>query len=275
MAIGINTPYGALNALRVATADATQASERISSGLRINRASDDPAGLSVATGLATQIGGYTQVKRGLTTAVSTVEQVGDSLTSISTILSSMRALALSAISASSDTVRATYQSAFSSYRTDIDNIASATTINGSSVLDGTTSSVTIQVGIDTTDTKTLTFFNSSTGSSGLSIHNLDISTAAGATTAYSTLETTITTTSSRIATVGAYESALGYLSDFADTMILNTTESYDSIMSADLAEEATKLAAAEIRQDSSTAMVAQSNSLSKEMVDFLLQSVVD
>jgi flagellin-like hook-associated protein FlgL len=75
--------------------------------------------------------------------------------------------------------------------------------------------------------------------------------------------------------VGAYESSLGYLSDFADTMVLNLTAGYDSIMSADLAAEATNLAAAEIRQNSATAIVAQSNSLSKELVDFLLQSVVD
>ncbi len=275
MAIGINTPYGALNALRVASADATRASERISSGLRVNRASDDPAGLAVATSLSTEIGGYTQVKTSLTSAISKVEQVGDSLTSISTILSSMKALALSSISASSDTQRATYQAAFASYMTDINNIASATTFTDTSVLDGTTSSVTIQVGIDTTDTKTLTFFNSTTSSSGLSISSLGISTAATATAAYAALETPIDTTTARIATVGAYESSLGYLSDFADSMVLNLTAGYDSIMSADLAAEATNLAAAEIRESSATAIVAQSNSLSKELVDFLLQSVVD
>ncbi len=275
MAIGINTPYGALNALRVASADATRASERISSGLRVNRASDDPAGLSLATSLATEIGGYTQVKSNLTSAITKVEQVGDSLSSISTILSSMKTLALASISASSDTDRATYQTAFASYMDDIDTLASATTIAGSSVLDGTSTSVTLQVGIETTDTKTLTFFNSSTGSSGLNISSLSISTAATAATAYAALETPIDTTTTRIATVGAYESALGYLSDFADTMIVNTTAGYDNIMSADLAAEATNLAAAEIRQNSSTAIVAQSNSLSKELVDFLLQSVVD
>ncbi len=275
MAIGINTPYGALNALRVASADATRASERISSGLRVNRASDDPAGLSLATSLATEIGGYTQVKSNLTSAITKVEQVGDSLSSISTILSSMKTLALASISASSDTDRATYQTAFASYMDDIDTLASATTIAGSSVLDGTSTSVTLQVGIETTDTKTLTFFNSSTGSSGLNISSLSISTAATAATAYAALETPIDTTTTRIATVGAYESALGYLSDFADTMIVNTTAGYDNIMSADLAAEATNLAAAEIRQNSSMAMVAQSNSLSKELVDFLLQSVVD
>lgn len=273
MAIGINTPYGALNALRVASVDATRASERISSGLRINRSSDDPAGLSLATALATEIGGYTQVKSNITSAISKVEQVSDSLSSISSILSSMKALALSSISASSDTDRAVYQTAFASYIDDIDTIASSTTISGSSVLDGTTSSVTVQVGVETTDTKTLTFFNSS--SSGLSISNLSIATAASAATTYAALDTPIDTTSSRIATVGAYESGLGYLGDFADSMILNTTAGYDNIMSADLAQETANLAAAEIRQSASTSMVAQTNTLSKELVDFLLQSVTD
>jgi flagellin len=273
MTLGINTPYGALNALRLASADATRASERISSGLRINRSSDDPAGLSLATTLVTEIGGYNQVKTNLTTTISKVEQVGDSLSSISTILSSMKALALTSVSASNDTQRATYQTAFAAYMSDINTLASATTINGSSVLDGTTSSITVQVGIKTTDTKTLSFFNSS--STGLSIDSLSISTASTAAAAYAALDTPINTNISRTATVGAYESALGYLSDFADSMVLNSTAGYDNIMTADLAQETANLAAAEIRQNASTAMVAQSNTLSKEMVDFLLQSVTD
>ncbi len=274
MAIGINTPYGALNALRVATADATKASERISSGLRVNSASDDPAGLSLATSLSTSIGGYSQLKRNLTLTISDVEQVSDSLTSISSILSSMQTLAdYSRTSTTTSTERAAYQTAFASYLTDINTIASGTTIAGSSVLDGTTTSVTVQVGLDTSDTKALTFFNSST--SGLSISSLSIASATDAATAYTTLTTAIDTTTARIATVGAYESSLGYLSDFADAMVLNMTTGYDSIMSADTAQETVNLAAAEIRQNSSAAVVAQSNTLSKEMVDFLLQSVVD
>ncbi len=274
MAIGINTPYGALNALRVASNDATKASERVSSGLRVNSASDDPGGLSLATSLSTSIGGYSQLKRNLALTVSKVEQVSDSLTSISSILSSMQTLAdYSRTSATTSTERAAYQTAFASYLTDIDTIASATTIAGSSVLDGTTTSVTVQVGLDTSDTKALTFFNSST--SGLSISSLSIASATDAATAYTTLTTAIDTTTARIATVGAYESSLGYLSDFADAMVLNMTTGYDSIMSADTAQETVNLAAAEIRQNSSAAVVAQSNTLSKEMVDFLLQSVVD
>lgn len=274
MAIGINTPYGALNALRVATADATKASERISSGLRVNSASDDPAGLSLATSLSTSIGGYSQLKRNLALTISDVEQVSDSLTSISSILSSMQTLAdYSRTSTTTSTERTAYQTAFASYLTDINTIASGTTIAGSSVLDGSLTSVTVQVGVDTSDTKALTFFNSS--SSGLSISSLSIASATDAATAYTTLTTAIDTTTARIATVGAYESSLGYLSDFADAMVLNMTTGYDSIMSADTAQETVNLAAAEIRQNSSAAVVAQSNTLSKEMVDFLLQSVVD
>jgi len=275
MAIGINTPYGALNALRVASADGVRASERISSGLRVNRSSDDPAGLSLATSLAKDIGGYTAVKSSLTSAITKVEQVSDSLTSIASILSSMQTLAYEAISATSADEFTAYQEAFDAYIDDIDTIASATTINGSSVLDGTTATPTISVLVstDTSDTKTLTFFDSS--SSGLSVSGRSISTAAAAAATYAALDTPIDTTTSRIAAVAAYEEGLGYLSDVADAMILNTTEGYDSIMSADLAQETANLAAAEIRQSASTAMVAQSNSLSKEMVDLLLQSVTD
>jgi len=153
----------------------------------------------------------------------------------------------------------------------IDALASAITVNGSSILDGTTSTVSIQVGINSGDTKTLTFFDTST--SGLDIDDLDISSAAS--TAYTTLSTAIDTTDANIVAVAAYDTSIGYLSDFVDSMITNQSAEYSSIMTADLAEEATNLASAEIRQNASLAMVAQTNSLTKELVDFLLESVVD
>ena len=275
MAVTITPPYNALRALNVATADAAQASERISTGLKINRASDDPVGMIRANQLSVEIGSYTQVKSNLTTAAYIVEQAGDTLDSIADILSSMQALALASVSASSSTVRDTYQTAFDSYLTDITTLASNTTVNGSSILDGTTSSISIQVGIDSGDTKTLTFFNSGTGASGLALSSLDISTSSGASTAYTTLSTTIDTTDANIVAVAAYDSSIGYLSDFVDSMITNQSAEYSSIMTADLAEEAANLAAAEIRQNSSLAMVAQTNTLTKELVDLLLDSVVD
>jgi flagellin len=275
MPVSITPPYSALRALNVATADAAQASERISTGLKINRASDDPVGMIRANQLSVEIGSYTQVKSNLTAAAYIVEQAGDTLDSISDILASMQALALASVSATSSTVRDTYQTAFSSYLTDITTLASNTTVNGSSILDGTTSSVSIQVGIDSGDTKTLTFFNTGTGASGLALSSLDISTSSGASTAYTTLSTAIDTTDANIVAVAAYDSSIGYLSDFVDSMITNQSAEYSSIMTADLAEEATNLASAEIRQNSALAMVAQTNSLTKELVDFLLDSVVD
>lgn len=275
MALTITPPYNALRALKVATADAAQASERISTGLKINRASDDPAGMIRANQLSVEIGSYTQVKSNLTTAAYIVEQAGDTLDSIADILSSMQALALAAVSTTSSTTLATYQTAFESYLDDIDTLASDTTVNGSSILDGTTSSISIQVGIDSGDTKTLTFFNSSTSASGLALSSLDISTAAGASTAYTTLSTAIDTTDANIVAVAAYDSSIGYLSDFVDSMITNQSAEYSSIMTADLAAEAANLAAAEIRQNSSLAMVAQTNTLTKELVDLLLESVID
>jgi flagellin len=273
MAVTITPPYNALRALNVATADAAQASERISTGLKINRASDDPAGMIRANQLSVEIGSYTQVKSNLTTAAYIVEQAGDTLDSIADILSSMQALALAAVSTTNSTTLATYQTTFASYLTDITTLASNTTVNGSSILDGTTSSISIQVGIDSGDTKTLTFFNSGTGASGLALSSLDVSSAAS--TAYTTLSTAIDTTDARIAAVAAYDSSIGYLSDFVDSMITNQSAEYSSIMTADLAAEAANLAAAEIRQNSSLAMVAQTNTLTKELVDLLLDSVVD
>ncbi|MEY2619451.1 MAG: hypothetical protein RL522_2453 [Pseudomonadota bacterium] len=273
MALTITPPYSALKALRVATADAAQASERISTGLKINRASDDPAGMIRANQLSVEIGSYTQVKSNLTRGAYIVEQAADALDSISDILASMQALALTAISTTDSTDLATYQTTFSAYLDDIDTLASAITVNGSSILDGTTDEVSLQVGIgtDTSDTKTLEFFDVST--SGLGISSLNISSAAS--TAYTTLSDVIDTVDGYIVAVAAYDTSIGYLSDFVDSMITNQSAEYSSVMTADLAEETANLASAEIRQNSALAMVAQTNTLSKELVDRLLDSVVD
>lgn len=284
MAIGINTPYAALKALRTATASANQASERISTGLRINSASDDPAGLVRANNLAVEIGAYTQVKTNIASALTQVERVNDSLTSMASILASMKTLALASSTETDSTVLADNATAFDSYMADLKTIAESTTINGTSVLDDDSASYAIQVGTgsSTYDTKTLTFWDvtpdgglTTSDGGSTNISSLDISTASGASSAYDDLDYAIDTINSHLATVGAYETSLGYLSDFADAMITNTTADYDNVMSADLAQEATNLAAAEILQNSSMAIVAQSNSLSKELVDMLLDSVTD
>ncbi len=271
MGIQVSNSMTAMQAMRDANKDAATASQRISTGLRINRAGDDPGGLGRATTLKAEISSFSQVKTNLAASNSVLNQVDGSLSKISSILIEMKDLAQLSASENDATIRATYQSAFASYLEDIDSLASNTKVSGSSVLDGTTASINVQVGINSGDTKTLTFFDSST--EGLSIDSLDISTTGGASTALTTLETAIDTTSSRLSTIGAYQNSLSIRGDFIDSTVLNKTIEYQGLMNADLATETANLAAAQIRQDAATAMLSQSFRLDQDLVNYLLHSL--
>jgi len=271
MEIQVNNSMTAIQAMRDATKDAATASQRISTGLRINRAGDDPVAFIRTTKLKAEISSFSQVKTNLAALNSVLNQVDGSLSQISSILVEMKNLAQRSASENDATIRATYQSAFASYLQDIDSLASGTTVSGSSVLDGTTASITVQVGINAGDTKTLTFFNSKTDA--LSIDSLDISTTGGASTALTTLGTAIDTTSSRLSTIGAYQNSLSIRGDFIDSTVLNKTIEYQGLMNADLAAETANLAAAQIRQNAATAMLSQSFRLDQDLVNYLLHSL--
>ncbi len=265
--------YIAASALNKANSDAAKAQQRISTSQKINTAQDDPAGYARAIKLKAYIGSYSKAIDNINSGVTLVQSVDSSLSQVSEILTKMRELAVQAAGESNSTTRATYQTTFSSYLTDLSSVVSQTTYNGSSVMDGTTSSVDVQTGIDSGSTKTLTFSNMSSGATGLNISGVDLSTStATASTAITTLDTAITTATSYMTTIGAYEDSLSFSSELNNQNIQNKQSEYGSIMSADLAQEATNLAAAQIRQSSAAAMVAQGNLMNREMVGYLLRA---
>jgi len=272
MGMQVSNSMIAAKAISDATKDVNKASERIATGLRVNRAADDPGALSQANKLKAEISSFDRVKTNLSESNSLLSQVDGSLSQISSILVEMKDLANLSASENDATIRANYQAAFASYLEDINSIASGTLLDGSSILDGSRNPNTavIQVGINASDTKTLTFFDSST--TGLSIASLNISSTAGAGDAITALGSAIDTTASRLSTVGAYQNSISIIGDFVDSSVLNKTLQYQGLMNADLAAETANLAAAQIRQDAASAMLAQSFRLDRNLVNYLLHS---
>lgn len=269
-----NTHLSALYANKAANkwADvAATSSERISTTLRINRSSDDPAGLMVATTLSAELSSYTRAIDNIHSGIAAVQMVDASLTSITSYLTEMRTLAVSAASANSATALAAYQTSFSSYRSDIDNVATYTTLNGSSLMDGSTTSLTIQAGIAAGDSRTLSFSSATTATLGLT--SLDVSTDAS--TAITTIDTALETIASYQSKMGAYETLMDHRETLANNMVLAKTTAYGHIMDADIAAETTALAAAQIGQEAATAVMVQANTISKEIVAYLLQGMTN
>ena len=266
------------NALNSANAAAAQASERISTTLQINSAADDPAGLATANRLKSDISSYNAALTNINSAISMNETADTALSSIAALLADMSALAVaSSTDTASDDDRTNNQTEFSAYLAQIETIASDAAYNGFGLLDGSNLSMDVQTGINAGDTTSLTFFASLTTDLGTtdSLSNLDVSSASGADTAITVIAEALTTVEGYQARTGAQANVLSYQSDLTTSNITTHTAGYGNIMDADIAAETAALAAAEIRQTASTAMVAQANSMSKELVSYLLSSYLN
>jgi flagellin len=265
------------NALNSATYDANKASERISTGKKINRASDDPSGLIRALTLKASIGSYTQALANINGGIEVMDKVSTALASIYEVLTEMRTLADSAISETDSATIDAYQDDFSDYLDDIETLSGQVTVDGAGVMDGSPTSVTIQVGTATTSTRTFDYVDTST--STLEIDDLEFSdrttyayTVARATAAVSAIDDALDIVAGYIATVAASQKVLDINTSFVNSMIKNESIAYGKIMDTNIAQETANLAAAQIRQTSSAAMLAQSNSMNKDIVTYLLRS---
>ncbi len=264
------TTLVALQGLRSANADINKSAERLATGLRINKAGDDPAGFGKAAALKAEIGSYVQVKKNINSAINDLDKVGGALTSMSDYLVEMRSIALAASSETETGIKAAYQESFSQLRTAINEIAANTKFGDDAVLSAASTTKTVQTGINQSDVKSMSF--TAATSTALAINSIDL--AATTVGSVAALDAAIDTISSRLATVGGYQKSLESSSEIADSNILSKTSQYRDIMDADLAAEATNLAAARIRQDASTAVLAQANSMNRTITDYLLNGAL-
>ena len=270
---GNPSALAAVKAIQTANSSITQASERISTGQRINRASDDPAGLMLANRLKVQLASFSKVTDNLSMATAVTQLVDDSLTQIQDLLASMRTLALASSSGSySSTEMAANQTQLDSYVSEIDSIANNALWNGSSVMNGGTTSMTFQSGVNTGDSIAVSF--STMLSSSLTVGSLDIQTSTTtASNAIDTIDTAISAVSTYQSTIGAKQNVIAAQSNLAQSTVVNYSTAYGAIVNADMAQETANLASAQIQRDAATAMLAQSGTLNKELVNFLLKSV--
>ena len=275
----ISTNLNALNAIRAmysANANISRASERISTGLRINHASDDPTGLAMANRLKTQVGSFSKVLDNLSLGTAATQIVDDSLTQMVDILSDMR---VAAVASQSSTLtasdRTAYQDVIDEYVDEIDSIADNAVWNGTSLMT-TASTMDIQSGTSSGDTTTLEFDKITAYS--LSLENsagtnlLSVTSTANADSAVDIIDDALDTINEYQAYIGAKQNVMDVQTNVANAMITSQSVAYGRIMNADMAEETAKLSAAQIQRDAATAMLTQSLSMNKDLVSFLLKS---
>ena len=159
--MNINTNINALiagNAYATAATAYAQASQRISTQLRVNSAKDDPAGLGMSNVLQAKIASYAKAVDNINSGITALSTADSTLTQVQTLLTSMKTLATSSASAStSSTTRTSNQASFATYITQLDSYANTAFFNGTSLLNGNTPTLTIQSGINAGETSKVTF----------------------------------------------------------------------------------------------------------------------
>ena len=265
----INTNVSALraqNSSRVAERMQSQAMERLSSGKRINSAKDDAAGLAVATRMQAASRGFTQAIRNANDGISLAQTADAGAASISDILVRMRELAMQASNGTlADADRALVQKEVTALISQIGDITTQTTFNGNKLLDGSvTAGFDIQTGINSGEKVNITIGNLT--ATTLAVGTLSVATAAGATGA---LDAAIKTVAGERANLGAQQNRLSAAVDNLTARVTNLDESRSRIEDADFSAESTKLAAAGILSQASTAMLAQANQSAQGVMNLL------
>ena len=269
----INTNVGALNARASAVKSTTRmetAMERLSSGMRINSAADDAAGLSVAGKMESQLRGINMSIRNAQDGIGLIQTAESGLNEIRNMVLRIRELAVQmANGIYEDTPdRNNAQLEVTALIDQVTLIAENTRFNDVAILDGSFTGVTIQAGNTTAETITLSFID--VASSGLSIDSATVATQSDATVAMGTMDTAIQTISEEQAKFGSLINRLDYSIGNQSKASVMTEQAIGRIMDADFATETTSLSKQQILNQAATSMLAQANQ-SKQSILALLQ----
>ncbi|AGI74714.1 flagellin (plasmid) [Octadecabacter arcticus 238] len=280
MGLSIATNTGALMASAAASSvnkDMETSMERLSTGKRINSASDDAAGVAIASRLTSEIRGTNQAIRNAQDGQALIDTAEGSHSEVENILQRMRELAVQAASDTNDTAdRTNLQVEFDALLEEVDRISAVTTWAGQTLLDGSGGSAgafTFQIGAGTSSSDTLTVTIKSLGSSGSVVtagSSLSLASNGSAATAITAIDTSIANLNAQRAELGSASNRLDNTVANLTNVAINLEGGRGRIEDADFASESTSLAKSQILQQASTAMLAQANA-SKQNVLSLLQ----
>lgn len=270
MSLSINTNLSSLNAQRKLNGTTNALSttfQRLSSGLRINSAKDDAAGLTIATRMTSQIRGLNQAMRNANDAISMMQVAEGALDETSNALQRIRELAVQSANdtMSIDTVGSKDRDAINAEAqallAEINRIATQTSFNGQVLLSGHWSGAAnakvFQVGADTG--QTITTNVQDVRYSALGLAALTLSTRAGADAAMTSLTAALDSVSDIRANLGAYQNRFEAVIANLANVSENTSSARSRIMDADIAAESANLTRNSILQQAGTAILAQAN----------------
>jgi flagellin len=262
--LSVNTNVASLNAQRNLSktqVSLNQSLQRLSSGLRINSAADDAAGLAISEGMKAQIKSMNQAIRNANDGVSLVQTAEGALNEVSNILGRMRELTTQAATGTVDSTQRSYiASEFGQLAAEITRIASATNFNGIKLTGTTAGVVNIQVGTGACAFDTIAISLTAMDAATLSV---DSAFSTGGTTEaqsmLSTIDAAISTVSAQRAKLGASQNRFQSVITNLQVASENTSAAQSRIADADIASETAAMTRANILTQAGTAILAQAN----------------
>lgn len=271
----INTNLSSLNAQRNLASSQSSLSvsmQRLSSGLRVNSAKDDAAGLAIATSMTAQVKGMNQAIRNSNDGIALAQTAEGSLSEVTNMLQRVRELAVQSASGTyqDTTDRAYMQTEVDELTSQIDQVITNSKFNGVQLFDGTTASVTIQTGADGADTVDLAMADlTALAASGGAAGSYDVSTSTAANGLLTTIDGELDTINSARASLGAGQNRLESVVNNLTNTATNLSDARSRIEDADYSAETTAMAKAQILSQASTAMIAQANQSQQNVLSLL------
>ncbi len=269
MSLRINQNISAMNThrqlLRTDVA-LSQSLERLSSGLRINRAADDSAGLAISQRLRSQVEGLKMASQNAEQAKNMVQTAEGFLNEVHNMLGRMRVLAVqSAADTVTDSDRASLHAEFYQLREEIDRISAAAEYNNKKLLDGSFSGQ-FQIGAQGTTDNQISFTIADSSATALVIDATSIETLAGAVTALTELNTAIDSVSSTRSSLGTIQNRLAYTVASVDNAAENLSSSESTIRDLDISDEITNFTKNQILVQAGVSMLAQANAVPQNVL---------
>ena len=281
MAQTINTNILSLNAQRatnMSQSSLATSMQRLSSGLRINSAKDDAAGLAIAERMNAQVRGMNVAIRNANDGISLAQTAEGALSKVGDSLQRMRELAVQARNATNNSSdRDSLDKEFEQLQAEIQRVLGGTTFNGKAILGADATSMTFQVGANTTANDILTIASSDlTTATNISTVTNTASASIDAAATIGSIATVIDNIDTALTRVNNERAVYGATQSRFDAVVSNLQQSVEAqsaarsrIMDADFAAETANLSRAQILQQAGSAMIAQANQQPQQVLALL------
>ncbi|MEY7998807.1 flagellin [Clostridium sp. Mt-5] len=270
----INHNLMANNALRnmnINSNNASKAMQKLSSGLRINTAADDAAGLAISEKMRGQINGLNQASTNAQDGISLIQTAEGALNETTAILQRMRTLTVQATNDTNvSTDRDQIGKEITQLKNEINRIASTTQFNTKNLLDGTASGMIFQIGANANQTISLTIATMNVSALAVGAISIDnTKSAASLTSMITTINTAINTVSGERSKLGAYQNRLEHTINNLGVASENLTTAESRIRDVDMASQMSEYSKDNILSQAAQAMLYQANQQPQQVLQLL------